>query len=167
MKKILSYMMALVAIVCMAACSTELDKQCEALTADLTSENWEALATKCDAIYQQKAECSAKNYAVLTCMYQILAVKETTDAVKKYTYVQRVVECYEAGVAKDASVMEANLKAAKLENMGELVAQYKAGMSEYEAQATAQQNGGAEAEEAEGEEGEEAEEATEEEGGEE
>jgi len=148
-------MMALVALMCMAACSTELDKQCDAMAPDIQAQNWDAVATKADAIYQKKAECSAKNLASLAIAYQVLAATNQTDAVKQLTYVQRIVECYEAGVAKDASVVEANMKAANMANMADMVSQYKANMAQYESEAAIQENGGAATEEAEGEEGEE------------
>lgn len=161
MKKVFSYMVAIVACVCMISCAskTELDKQCDEIGEAIKAENWDDVAAKCDALYQKKGEFTEANYINLAAFYNGLAAKaaEKKDAVSQYTYVQRVVELYEAAVAKDADVVKAVEKILGLD-LANVVSQYKANMSQYEAAANAVQQQAApeETEEASAEEGEEA-----------
>lgn len=152
-------MVAIVACVCMLSCAskTELDKQCDEITEAVKAGNWDDVATKCDAIYQKKGEFTEANYVTVAMFYQGLASKavEKKDPVSLYTYVQRVVELYEAAVAKDADVVKATEKILGLD-LANVVSQYKANMSQYEAAANAVQQQAAPegSEEASAEEGE-------------
>lgn len=131
MKKLFSTLMIALSAIVMVSCASAIDKDCAKMAEALQAGNWEEVATLAESTYEQIGECSAKNLADLTITYQLLAL-QSTDNATRYDYVTKFLECYEAGIEKDASVMKKNGEVAGVD-LAALAQQYTDMLPQFEA----------------------------------
>lgn len=129
MKRLL-FIISMLTATLMPAYATDIDGICSTLSdaviaGDLS--NAEDLASR---IYGRKSECSAENLADLTLAYRDLAEK-SSDAVSRYDFVLKTIDCYKAAVAKDAAAATARFKT-KGVDMAAVVKDYSANLDKYQ-----------------------------------
>lgn len=81
-------------------------------------------------IYAQKADCSATNLADMAIIYHRLLDK-SADAVTRYDYALKTVDCYKSAIAKDASAARQRF-AAKGEDMDAVASDYERDMPKFQ-----------------------------------
>ena len=80
-------------------------------------------------VYARKTDCTAQNLADLTITYHQLT-QRATDAVSRYDYVLKAIDCHKSAVAKDADDAANRYRSAGY-NMDAIIADYKAHLSDY------------------------------------
>lgn len=142
MKKIFSIIVASLMMVCMTACSTEIDKECGKIADAMVADNVEEVATLTDAVYAKMANCESRNLADLSLAYNYLANK-STDNTTRLDYIKKVIECYNAAMAKDADNTKKCYEVAKVD-MANIVKQYEDMIPQFEQLVSAEQQQAAE-----------------------
>lgn len=137
MKKFFSMMVAALMLVCMTACSTEIDKECGKIAEAMLADNAEQVATLTDAVYAKKADCESRNLADLSLAYNYLANKATDNATR-LDYINKLIDCYNAALAKDADNTKKCYEVAKVD-MASIVKQYEDMIPQFEQAIAAEQ----------------------------
>lgn len=128
MKKVITLLC--VVLSCAAAVSaTDIDDKCVAaydavIAGDLS--NAEDMANK---LYAARSAGTAENLADLAIVYHRLTEK-SDDAVSRYDFVLKSIECYKAAAAKDAAAASARFKA-KGVAMDAVVKNYEANLGKF------------------------------------
>jgi hypothetical protein len=88
---------------------------------------WQNAASK---VYAQKSACSATNLADLAIIYHQL-VDKSSDAVTRYDYVLKTIDCYNSAVGKDSNAARARFTEKKVD-MDAVAKNYNANLSKFQ-----------------------------------
>lgn len=94
-----------ICLMVLAGCTSEAEKDSEALKAAMSGGKTEDVAKLTSEMYAKKADCDAENLAVLTAGYNYLAEKEmegANDPANLSDYIEKALECYDAAMKSDA-----------------------------------------------------------------
>ena len=81
-------------------------------------------------VYAQKSACSATNLADLAIIYHQL-VDKSSDAVTRYDYVLKTIDCYNSAVGKDSNAARARFTEKRVD-MDAVAKNYNANLSKFQ-----------------------------------
>ena len=81
-------------------------------------------------IYAQKATCSATNLADMAIIYHRL-LEKSDDAVTRYDYALKTIDCYKSAIAKDATIARQRFAAKKVD-MDAIARGYESDMPKFQ-----------------------------------
>lgn len=115
-----------------------IDDKCTTIYDAITAGDIQKAENMTLKIYAQKSNCTAQNLADLAIIYHQLTQK-SVDAVTRYDYALKAIDCYKAAVAKDAAAANAQFSA-KGVDMATVVKDYNANMSKFQQAVTESMN---------------------------
>lgn len=151
MKKLFLMMAVAIMSLGMISCATESDNQCKQIANAMLAGNVEEVANLTNALYENSADCKARNFADLSIAFNWLA-NQSQDNTTRYEFAKKVVDCYKKAVAADEGIAAKCYEVAKID-MASVTAQYEQMFPQFEAAIAAEQAAAqAQEEAAEGEE---------------
>ena len=112
------------------ALATPTDDKCATALDAITAGDIARAEDISSTIYAQKDACSAANLADLAVIYHRLTQK-STDAVSRYDYVLKAIDCYKAAAAKDSAAANARYRAAGVD-MAAAISNYNANLPKFQ-----------------------------------
>lgn len=128
MRRLLSIIL-LAIISAMTINAGALDDKCREIADALRAGDVDDAEDRATEVYARKTDCTAQNLADLTITYHQLT-QRATDAVSRYDYVLKAIDCHKSAVAKDADAAANRYRSAGY-NMDAIIADYKAHLSDY------------------------------------
>ena len=96
----------------LAAFADPIDDNCSTIYDSIIAGDISKAEDAASKVYAQKSACSATNLADLAIIYHQL-VDKSSDAVTRYDYVLKTIDCYNSAVGKDSNAARARFNRKK------------------------------------------------------
>ena len=107
-----------------------LDDKCREIADALRAGDVDDAEDRATEVYARKTDCTAQNLADLTITYHQLT-QRATDAVSRYDYVLKTIDCYNSAVGKDSNAARARFTEKRVD-MDAVAKNYNANLSKFQ-----------------------------------
>ena len=113
----------------LAAFAGPIDDNCSTIYDSIIAGDISKAEDAASKVYAQKSACSATNLADLAIIHQL--VDKSSDAVTRYDYVLKTIDCYNSAVGKDSNAARARFTEKRVD-MDAVANNYNANLSKFQ-----------------------------------